>query len=254
MNHSFDVDIATKYGILEAILLNSINYWLLKNEANEKNYFDGHYWTYNSTRAFSELFPYASQRQIQTALKKLINEGILVTGNYNKYAYDHTLWYRFTDKGKSIMRKSKIDCTENVNRLCENVKSTMQKCKIDCTENANRFTQDVKPIPNINTNINTDKKPDIKKEIYKEKNRFVKPTIEEIKEYVFENSLNVDCEYFYDYYQSNGWTVGKNHMKDWKATARNWSRRNQKNVVTKKSDIEEWLEIGARLDEQERNK
>lgn len=232
MNHSFDVDIATKYGILEAILLNSINYWLLKNEANEKNYFDGHYWTYNSTRAFSELFPYASQRQIQTALKKLINEGILVTGNYNKYAYDHTLWYRFTDKGKSIMRKSKIDCTEN----------------------ANRFTQDVKPIPNINTNINTDKKPDIKKEIYKEKNRFVKPTIEEIKEYVFENSLNVDCEYFYDYYQSNGWTVGKNHMKDWKATARNWSRRNQKNVVTKKSDIEEWLEIGARLDEQERNK
>lgn len=36
MNHSFDVDIATKYGILEAILLDSINYWLLKNEANKK--------------------------------------------------------------------------------------------------------------------------------------------------------------------------------------------------------------------------
>lgn len=102
-----------------------------------------------------------------------------------------------------------------------------------------------------------DNKKDIKrKEIYKEKlqKRFVKPTLEQVKQYVFENSLNVDCEYFYDYYQSNGWTVGKNHMKDWKATVRNWSRRNQKNVVTKKSDIEEWLEIGARLDEQERNK
>ena len=58
-------------------------------------------------------------------------------------------------------------------RLCEKVKSIMQKSKIDCTENVNRFTQDVKPIPNINT----DKKPDIKKEIYKEKSqkRFVKP-------------------------------------------------------------------------------
>lgn len=233
MNHNFDVDIATKYGILEAILLDNINYWLLKNEANEKNYHDGNYWTYNSTRAFAELFPYASQRQIQTALKKLINEGILITGNYNEYACDRTLWYAFTDKGKSIMRK----------------------CKMDCTKNGNEFTENVKPIPNINTNINTNKKPDIKKEIYKEKNtkRFVKPSIEEIKEYVFENSLNVDCEYFYDYYESNGWTVGKNHMKDWKATLRNWSRRNQKSTVKKKSQIEEILEIGEMLDEQERS-
>lgn len=95
----------------------------------------------------------------------------------------------------------------------------------------------------------------IKKETCKEKStkRFVKPSIEEIKEYVFENSLNVDCEYFYDYYQSNGWTVGKNHMKDWKATLRNWSRRNQKSTVKKKSQIDEILEIGEMLDEQERS-
>lgn len=95
----------------------------------------------------------------------------------------------------------------------------------------------------------------IKKETCKEKKtkRFVKPSIEEIKEYVFENSLNVDCEYFYDYYESNGWTVGKNHMKDWKATLRNWSRRNQKSTVKKKSQIEEILEIGEMLDEQERS-
>lgn len=233
MNHSFDVDIATKYGILEAILLDSLNYWLLKNEANKKNYFDGNYWTYNSTRAFSELFPYASQKKIQTALKKLIKEGLIVTGNYNKNAYDRTLWYALTEKGKYITRKGKME---------------FQKKE-------NEFTENVQPIPNTIPITIPNTIPDIKKEIYKEKKtkRFVKPSIEEIKEYVFKNSLNVDCEYFYDYYESNGWTVGKNHMKDWKATLRNWSRRNQKSTVKKKSQIEEILEIGEMLDEQERS-
>lgn len=56
--------------------------------------------------------------------------------------------------------------------------------------------------------------------------RFIKPSIEEIKEYCSQNDLNIDCERFYDYYESNDWHVGKNKMKDWKATARNWNRNN----------------------------
>lgn len=53
---------------------------------------------------------------------------------------------------------------------------------------------------------------------------FVKPTLTEIQTYVDEHQLNVDVERFFDYYEGNGWKVGKNPMKDWKATARNWSR------------------------------
>ncbi len=55
---------------------------------------------------------------------------------------------------------------------------------------------------------------------------FVKPTPSEIQTYVDEHQLNVDVERFFDYYEGNGWKVGKNPMKDWKATARNWSRNN----------------------------
>ena len=88
MTHNFDIEIATDYGLLEAILMNNLWYWIKKNEANEINYFDGNYWTYNSTRAFNELFPYVSQRQIQNALKHLKDEEIIITGNYNKSAYD----------------------------------------------------------------------------------------------------------------------------------------------------------------------
>ena len=55
---------------------------------------------------------------------------------------------------------------------------------------------------------------------------FVKPTPTEIQAYVDEHQLHVDVNRFFDYYEGNGWKVGKNPMKDWKATARNWSRNN----------------------------
>lgn len=60
----------------------------------------------------------------------------------------------------------------------------------------------------------------------KKRKQFKKPTVEEIKKFAHElNLTNLDPQYFYDYYESNGWMVGKNHMKDWKATAKNWNRR-----------------------------
>ena len=84
MEHHFNVELAKEYGILEAIILNNLQFWIEKNRANGTNFHDGHYWTYNSAKAFSELFPYASQKQIRKALQNLIGEGIIQTGNYNK--------------------------------------------------------------------------------------------------------------------------------------------------------------------------
>ena len=65
MKHSFDVELAKEYGILEAILIQNIYFWIEKNKANKKHFYDGRYWTYNSKKAFSEMFPYASERQIK---------------------------------------------------------------------------------------------------------------------------------------------------------------------------------------------
>jgi DNA-binding MarR family transcriptional regulator len=56
---------------------------------------------------------------------------------------------------------------------------------------------------------------------------FVKPTIDELIDYCNQNVLNVDPENFIDYYNSNGWKVGKNPMKDWQATAKTWHRNNK---------------------------
>lgn len=56
--------------------------------------------------------------------------------------------------------------------------------------------------------------------------RFVKPTVEEIKAYCRERMNFVEPQKFFDYYESNGWKVGKNPMKDWKAAVRTWEKNN----------------------------
>ena len=56
--------------------------------------------------------------------------------------------------------------------------------------------------------------------------RFAPPTLQEVKDYCLKMGYtHVDAERFIDYYTSNGWMVGKNRMKDWKAAVRNWDRR-----------------------------
>jgi hypothetical protein len=55
--------------------------------------------------------------------------------------------------------------------------------------------------------------------------RFVPPTVEEVAQYCFERMSKVDPQRFVDYYTSNGWMVGKNKMKDWKAAVRTWDQK-----------------------------
>ena len=65
----------------------------------------------------------------------------------------------------------------------------------------------------------------------KKTNRFKIPTLEEIKNFIQENNYQVDAERFFDYYESNGWTVGKNKpMKNWQAAIRNWNRNSYSNT------------------------
>ena len=61
----------------------------------------------------------------------------------------------------------------------------------------------------------------------KKQQRFAPPTLEDLETYCQANMLEVDAAAFIDYYESNDWKVGKNKMKDWKAAARSWSRRNK---------------------------
>lgn len=101
--HSFSTSVAEEVGILAAVILHNIYFWVAHNEKNNINYHDGHYWTYNSATAFQEQFTYATVDQIRAAIIRLRDSGFIITSNYNKAPYDRTLWYTVTDKAIAIM-------------------------------------------------------------------------------------------------------------------------------------------------------
>ena len=106
MEHSFDIDIAKEYGIPAAILLKHIYYWVEKNRTNEKHYRDGYFWTYNSMKSFCQLFPYMSDSTIKRAIKKLVDDGLIIEAVYNDIPFDRTKWYTLTPDGYERIKNS----------------------------------------------------------------------------------------------------------------------------------------------------
>lgn len=234
MQHSFDVEIAEKYGVNCAIILNNLQFWIAKNKANGTNFYDGKYWTFNSAEAFAKLFPYMSSRQINYALQKLRDEGILETGNYNAQPYDRTLWYAFTKFGESIL----------------------QNCQMDSTIMANGFDTIVEPIPDINTDtkttdINTDSiKPSApapgkparhKYGMYK--NVLLSDADMEKLKAEFPNDWERRIDRLSEYIESKG-AKYKNHL----ATIRAWARKDKDKNVPTNNETEMRKRWGAAAD------
>ena len=63
----------------------------------------------------------------------------------------------------------------------------------------------------------------------KKAERFIKPTIDEIKAHILEKGYTFDAEAFYAFYESNGWKVGKNPMKNWKMACTTWAKNRKNN-------------------------
>ena len=78
---------------------------------------------------------------------------------------------------------------------------------------------------NVNDNVNDNEviSNDITKGA-KTRKRFIKPTVEEVREYCQERGNTVDPDTFVNFYESKGWVVGKSPMKDWKSAVRTWER------------------------------
>jgi len=69
------------------------------------------------------------------------------------------------------------------------------------------------------------------KDIGQKRNRFMPPSLQDIIEYCHQRKNDIDPQGFRDFYESKGWMVGKNKMKDWKACVRTWEKKNQQEKV-----------------------
>ena len=81
-----------------------------------------------------------------------------------------------------------------------------------------------------------------KKEDKPLKKKFIKPTLEDIKAYCQERNNEVSPERFYDFYESKGWKVGNQSMKDWKAAVRTWEQRSDTEKKTTHDKIHNFHE------------
>lgn len=77
--------------------------------------------------------------------------------------------------------------------------------------------------------------------ISEKKESFHKPTLMELRAYCSEQHYSVNPEAFFDYYESNGWKVGRSPMKDWKAALRNWERNERHTEKSSKNSFSQCM-------------
>ena len=138
MEHHFNVELATVFGVEKAIIIHNLYFWINHNAKNKVHIHDGSVWTFNSSSAFAKLFPYIKERTISRYLVELEKSNIIITGNYNINSFDKTKWYAFSVPFLSELEKLGYDITDI--DICQNV-------QFDTHKMANGHTQNSEPIP-----------------------------------------------------------------------------------------------------------
>lgn len=156
-----------------------------------------------------------SGQQTRTALAKLQKTGEITIESTNKYSIVTICNYDSYQE---------VEETEQQTNQQSNNNQTTNKQQ---TNNNNVRRKEGK---NDNNNININTTPN--GDSVKPTTRFQKPSIDDVKAYVAEKGYMVDAERFWNYYESNGWKVGRNTMKDWRAAVRTWATKDNKPQAT----------------------
>jgi hypothetical protein len=151
MEFSFNVEFANRYGIDEAIMIKSFQFWIRLNKANGNNFNDGKYWTYNTNKSLALYFSFWSEKQVRRIIESLVDKGILLKGNYNKIGYDRTIWYAFTDEDLYLSDNFHLP----YNGLDQKGNTILPNGQMDIPKRANRFAQKGEPIPVANQVLKT---------------------------------------------------------------------------------------------------
>ena len=139
-NHYFNTQDAKDYGMVEAVILAHMKFWLDKNKSEGSNIKDGRVWTFNSYKAFATHFDYLTEKQVRRAILKLEELGVLVSGSYNRWPGDRTKWYSIDSP------EYRIDM-----ETCPNGRSHVTEQADQMPKRAEPFAQMGRPIPDINT-------------------------------------------------------------------------------------------------------
>jgi hypothetical protein len=142
-NHYFNTQDAKDHGVIEAIILAHMKFWLEKNKSEGSNIKDGRVWTFNSYKAFASHFDYLTEKQVRRAIIKLEDAGVLVSASYNRWPGDKTKWYSINTSEYLVNQEDESHCPK------EDV--ALPKWAEPLPEKAEPSDQMGRTIPDINT-------------------------------------------------------------------------------------------------------
>lgn len=139
---------AVRYGMEEAVFLDALMFWYRTNRGDNRNFRDGRWWSHNSVKAYEQVFPWWSAKQIRRIIESCKSQGALLSGNYNRDQRDRTFWYTPSDDLLSLYG-------EDVTGNCNLPNGQMQE-----PEQEDTSAQTGEPLP-CNTHVVTDYVPPI---------------------------------------------------------------------------------------------
>lgn len=114
----------------------------------------------------------------------------------------------------TVFKLVKPQLDANLKRFENGTKGGRPKNQSKTKVKPNNNLIETKVEPNVNDNVNDNV--NVK--------RFIKPTTQQIKEHMLQHGMSDESERFYNYYEANGWKVGRNPMKNWKAAIMTWKK------------------------------
>ena len=160
----------------------------------------------------------------------LVNQGLMEEVKKDEYALIEAIQSMGSESAsagrmRKLREKEKASLCDGVASLCDSTVTNGDGNVRNCYTEIEKEKE-----TEIDKEKETDKE---EKKTKKTTTRFAPPTLEELTAFISENHYKVNPEKFLDYYNANGWMVGKTKMKDWKATVRNWDRRERENPTPK---------------------
>ena len=177
----------------------------------------------------SKLFPNDEERRL-TDIKKALSE-IALGMSINFYEVNGDNFYHLThwSEWQKVDRPTKSRIPKDPNHPLVRGKGgdiPFREVLDEPSTNAQRILDEPSPTNRIEQNrIEKNRKEIVYARACARTHIFSKPTIDEIQDYCTERNNRVDSQAFFDFYESKGWRVGNQPMKDWKASVRTWERR-----------------------------
>ncbi len=137
MQYQFDIDLATQFGVDEAVFVHNVYMLVRANAANNRNERDGKFWTYNSVAALQKIFPFWTSRQIERVIRSCREKGLIETAKLSANARDRTTWFTITETVECIYANGELHFTKRGNGFPQTVECTFHET-VECIKGTNK--------------------------------------------------------------------------------------------------------------------